>query len=147
MKEEEVKIGMLVRIVDIKPHGFSVVKKHLCARRMGDTGTVIEMIPGHGGEAFGVQHDDGSIAVYSHDEFEEEGTSRKEKLERMWSGSDTPNISAGLELVWIRLGLTGSPEHPTIGELVEALGYETIYDALVAIVKEKGLWKEEWDRK
>lgn len=37
--------------------------------------------------------------------------------------------------------------HPTIVELVEVLGYGTMYDALKAAVKEKGLWKEEWNEK
>ena len=37
-------------------------------------------------------------------------------------------------------------EHPLILELVEALGYDNCYDALKATVKEKGLWKEEWDK-
>jgi len=38
-----------------------------------------------------------------------------------------------------------SGSHPTIGELLGVLGYETVYDALVAVVKEKGLWKwKEW---
>jgi len=71
MREVDVEIGMEVRIVDIKPaFGYTVSAKHLKARRMGNTGIVREMIPGHGGEVFAVQHNDRSIAVYRHDEFE-----------------------------------------------------------------------------
>jgi len=71
MREGEVEIGMEVRIVEIKPaFGYAASAKHLKARRMGDTGIVIEMIPGHGGEVFAVRHNDDSIAVYRHDEFE-----------------------------------------------------------------------------
>ncbi|GAH33739.1 unnamed protein product [marine sediment metagenome] len=71
MNEKDVRIGMAVRIVDIKTaFGLMVAKKHLKARRMNDVGVVIEMIARHGGEAFAVLHNDKSIAVYSHTEFE-----------------------------------------------------------------------------
>ena len=50
----------------------------------------------------------------------------------------------GLRLVQLALGAPSTP-HPTIGLLVETLGHKTVYGALVAIVKEKGLWKEEWE--
>jgi len=70
MREVDVEIGMKVSIVDIKPaFGYMVSAKHLKARRMGDTGIVRGMVQGHGGEVFAVQHNDGSIAVYRHDEF------------------------------------------------------------------------------
>ena len=73
--------------------------------------------------------------------------SRKEKLERDIYGDIT--TSEELKKIWEDVsGVFPDIQiaHPLIMELVEALGYETIYDALVAIVKEKGLWKDEWDR-
>ena len=59
-------------------------------------------------------------------------------------GYSRENTCVHLHLVQLALGAPSTP-HPTIGLLVETLGHKTVYGALVAIVKGKGLWKEGWE--
>lgn len=80
VKETNIEIGMTVKVVDIQPLvGVFVVRKHLAARRINDTGIVTTMIPGHGGGLFAVMHNDKEIAVYLASEIERyENTETKE---------------------------------------------------------------------
>jgi len=54
-----------------------------------------------------------------------------------------PILLQAVREIELCIGAPSTP-HVTIGTLVETLGYKTLYEALVAIVKEKGLWNEEW---
>ncbi len=66
--------GLLVRTkgVDKSTGGMLVPLKHLEARAEGVVGTVMNYVPGHGGDVWFVQHDTGEIAVYTFNEFEPE---------------------------------------------------------------------------
>ena len=75
MELENIRIGMHVKVIaDIGTMGMFVKPKHLALRRVGATGTIIDYVPGHGGDVWWVRHDDNEgkdIAAYSFTELEE----------------------------------------------------------------------------
>lgn len=71
----EVKQGMKVRTTEAvnKPgatRGMMISPKHLDVREAGVRGTVMGYVPGHGGDVWWVQHENGVVAAYCFDEFE-----------------------------------------------------------------------------
>ncbi len=36
-------------------------------------------------------------------------------------------------------------EDVTIGQILDVLGYETVFEALKVFAKERGVWKEKWN--
>lgn len=64
--------GLRVRITrDEGTMGMMIAPKYLSTRRVGATGTVKSWVPGHGGDVWWIEHDDGSVAAYCFTEFEE----------------------------------------------------------------------------
>jgi hypothetical protein len=71
MNVNDVKPGLKVRITKLgQTTGYMVEAKHLTWRREGEIGTVGGYIPGHGGDCYWVDHDDGTVGAYAYDEFE-----------------------------------------------------------------------------
>jgi len=59
--------------VTVKPalestDGMLINCKHLDVRRPNATGRYIGWVPGHGGDVWWVEHDDGIVAAYSYNE-------------------------------------------------------------------------------
>ena len=65
-----VPIGHRVYATAIDQTGLLVGRRHLDAMKVGVEGTVTGYVPGHGGDAWWVQHDDGSVAAYWYPELE-----------------------------------------------------------------------------
>lgn len=51
--------------------GFLIGPQYLAARRADAPGKVRAMVPGHGGDVWYIEHDDGTVAAYCYDEFVE----------------------------------------------------------------------------
>ena len=49
--------------------GMFVHQKHIYARRANTMGTLLQWVPGHGGDVWAVEHEDKSIATYCVTEF------------------------------------------------------------------------------
>jgi hypothetical protein len=70
----DVKSGLRVRITHLgNTQGMVIHGRYLRTRRLGATGRTIGWIPGHGGDVWGVEHDDGTVAAYCINEFEAVG--------------------------------------------------------------------------
>lgn len=66
----EIKQGLKVRVVsDDGTKGMLIAEKHLSIREVGKEGTVLNWVPGHGGDVWFVQQDNG-IAAYCYTELE-----------------------------------------------------------------------------
>lgn len=50
--------------------GMMVAAKHMECRRPGAKGTVRGWVPGHGGDVWWVEHEDGTVGAYCFDELE-----------------------------------------------------------------------------
>ena len=76
MELENIRRGLRVRVIaDNGTMGMFVKEEHLVLRHVGATGTIIDYVPGHGGDVWWVRHDgnDGKdIAAYSFTELAEE---------------------------------------------------------------------------
>lgn len=60
-----IQTGDRVRVVKLdSTTGMLIADRHLQARRVGATGIVRNYVPGHGGDVWFVEHDDGSIGAY-----------------------------------------------------------------------------------
>jgi len=71
MNVDDVKPGLRVRITKLgETIGYLVKEKHLTCRCEGQTGVVGGYIPGHGGDVYWVDHEDGTTGAYAYDEFE-----------------------------------------------------------------------------
>ena len=71
MGDPELRQGMRVKTVPRlhSTDGLLVHQKHLAARDNNKVGTLINWVPGHGGDVWFVEHEDSSIAAYSFTEF------------------------------------------------------------------------------
>ncbi len=71
MNCNKVKVGLIVRTNKRlgKTTGFMVVQKHLDARKSGKAGVVTGYVPGHGGDVWWVNHNDGTCGAYVFNEF------------------------------------------------------------------------------
>lgn len=49
--------------------GFIVPRRYLDARRAGQKGTLKTWVPGHGGDVWLIEHEDGQQSVYAYTEF------------------------------------------------------------------------------
>lgn len=58
--EAEVQIGALGETT-----GMLVHERHLNARRPNSSGTILQWVPGHGGDVWAVKHRSGKVGVYS----------------------------------------------------------------------------------
>lgn len=66
----EITVGMKVKVVQNNgTSGMLIKQKHLDLRRIGATGTIAGWVPGHGGDVWWVEQDNG-IAAYSFRELE-----------------------------------------------------------------------------
>lgn len=74
MKLEDVENGLRVRTVfNLRgTNGMTIAKKNLDARTTNALGTVRGWVPGHGGDVWWVQHDNGTVGAYVFDEFNPE---------------------------------------------------------------------------
>lgn len=64
--------GMRVKIVRLEDtKGMLIKQHHLDIREVGQTGILSGYVPGHGGDVWWVNHDNGTIGAYSINEFEE----------------------------------------------------------------------------
>ena len=71
MNENDVKVGLKVKVICLgDTAGMQVNKKYLDARTVGATGVIGGYVPGHGGDVWWVNQDDGNIGVYVFNEFE-----------------------------------------------------------------------------
>jgi hypothetical protein len=72
MDERKVKTGLRVRTVNLgTTKGMLIADRHILARCNGITGTVLQYVPGHGGDMWFVEHDGtGEIGAYCFDELE-----------------------------------------------------------------------------
>lgn len=83
--------------------GFLVVPKHLRARRPDAPGIIDEVVPGHGGDVYWVQHEGvADHAVYCFSEFELEGAGRPDAVAAVLSELESasrkfPNFHSGHE--------------------------------------------------
>lgn len=63
--------GTILRVTHLgSTSGMLIATKHLDCRRAGEKVTMRGWVPGHGGDVWFVQHDNGDIAVYSFTELE-----------------------------------------------------------------------------
>lgn len=66
----KIKVGLKVLVAkDNGTRGMIINKTHLSIREIGKEGTILNWVPGHGGDVWFVQQDDG-IAAYSYTELE-----------------------------------------------------------------------------
>lgn len=72
MRLDAIKTGLRVVITKLKgTDGILVTAEHLNVRKIGLTGTIKGHVPGHGGDAWWIQHDkSGKIGAYMFTEFE-----------------------------------------------------------------------------
>lgn len=72
MKENEVKIGLRVRVATLgSTTGMLIKPKHLTVRQEGKVGTVLGWVSGHGGDVWWVKHDGSDdIGAYGFPEME-----------------------------------------------------------------------------
>ena len=71
MELSQVKAGIRVEVTRLgSAKGLIVSPTHLRARRIGACGEVVGWVPGHGGDVWWVEQDDGMIGAYCFDEFE-----------------------------------------------------------------------------
>jgi len=71
MNCDKVRVGLIVRTNKRlgKTIGFSVVQKHLDARKPNKAGVISGYVPGHGGDVWWVKHNDGTTGAYVYNEF------------------------------------------------------------------------------
>lgn len=71
MELNEVKPGIRIRTSERLrgTEGMMIRRKYLQARRPGTIGTVKGWVPGHGGDVWWIEHEDGAVAAYCYDEF------------------------------------------------------------------------------
>ena len=70
MDLQKVEVGL--RIKTIKLHstkGMMIKSHHLEVRKAGVEGVVKGYVPGHGGDVWWVEHDDGKVGAYCFNEF------------------------------------------------------------------------------
>jgi len=63
----------IITNTDVKPikqAGVLVKDKYIQTRKPGAPGTILGCVPGHGGDIYWVEHEEGNIAVYGWPEFE-----------------------------------------------------------------------------
>ncbi len=76
MELENIRIGMHVKVIaDNGTMGMFIKPEHLALRQVGTTGTILDYVPGHGGDVWWVRHDGNEgkdIAPYSFRELAEE---------------------------------------------------------------------------
>ncbi len=67
-----VKPNLNVRTIKLgETTGMTIAEKHLVVRKTGVTGTVLNYVPGHGGDVWFVKHDGcEEIGAYCFDELE-----------------------------------------------------------------------------
>lgn len=75
MESDEVKIGLRVRVTKLEDDitGMFVKKKYLDVRQVGIKGRITGYVPGHGGDIWWVEHDNGDVGAYIFTEFERSG--------------------------------------------------------------------------
>lgn len=70
MELSDYKRGKLVKVVsDNGTRGMTIDKKHLTIREIGQTGKITGLVPGHGGDVWWVEQDNG-VAAYCFNELE-----------------------------------------------------------------------------
>ena len=70
MNIEDIKVGMRVKTTRLhSTRGMIVKEHHLKVRKAGLEGTVKGYVPGHGGDVWWVEHNDGSVGAYCFNEF------------------------------------------------------------------------------
>jgi hypothetical protein len=69
---DSIRIGMQVKTCSelLSTDGMMINPKHLVTRTVDALGTIKGYVPGHGGDVWWVEHEDGSIAAYAFEEFE-----------------------------------------------------------------------------
>jgi len=69
---KSVKPGLRVKVAKLAgTRGMTIHEEHLKVRRKGVTGTVLQHVPGHGGDVWFVQHDDSdAVGAYTFTELE-----------------------------------------------------------------------------
>lgn len=74
MQLDNIKAGINIVTNDSleSTRGMLVAERHLAARRPGIQGVIKCYVPGHGGDVWAIEHDDGSVAVYVYTEFEQD---------------------------------------------------------------------------
>lgn len=72
MQDSAVESGLNVKITRLgSTLGMTIAERHLSVRKVGITGTVLNFVPGHGGDVWFVQHDKSEdIGAYVFNEFE-----------------------------------------------------------------------------
>ena len=70
MELSEVKTGLKIRTTKLgTTKGMLIQESYLDARRPGADGAVLGYVPGHGGDVWWVEHEDGTVAAYTFYEF------------------------------------------------------------------------------
>ncbi len=71
MKRDQVKVGLRVKTNKKlgNTKGFLISRKNLDVRKPNKNGIVVGWVPGHGGDVWWVQHNDGTVGAYDFDEF------------------------------------------------------------------------------
>ncbi len=73
MKPEDIKVGLRVRVGKLgSTEGMLINYRRLNGRLEGATGMVKHAVPGHGGEVWIIEQDDGNVSAYSYLELEHE---------------------------------------------------------------------------
>lgn len=82
--------GLRVRITkDEGTMGMMIAAKNLNNRAVGKTGKVKGYAPGHGGDVWWIEHDDGSgAAAYCHTEFEEIASEKVVTISSDWTDKE-----------------------------------------------------------
>ena len=71
MELNNMKPGLRVKITKLgNTRGMLIDEQHLNVRAVGVTGTIKGHVPGHGGDVWWVEQDDGKVGAYVFDEFE-----------------------------------------------------------------------------
>ena len=70
MRRDRIKIGLKVKITKlVDQRGMMVAEKHMKVRQVGRTGVILHHIPGSGGDAWLIDHENGDKGAYTYDEF------------------------------------------------------------------------------
>lgn len=83
MNCNEIKTGIRVEITKLDDTGGMLINsKHLTVRRRGATGTVVNCVPGHGGDVWFVKHDGSEVVgVYCYTEMERLEVNRMSQID------------------------------------------------------------------
>src|SRR5579863_6834621 len=76
--------------------GMLIAERHLKVRAVGIHGTVVNVVPGHGGDVWFVEHDDSKdVGAYNFAEMEPEGPEDEDEDDDMFTRERVINICQG----------------------------------------------------